>query len=275
VQGPHRTAFGVSGRSGQSVKGLEETDCGRSDLADECRLTPIPDVGQPLGRLSAVPRNLTFGGGGAHRRVSDSATRSGQRLLPVAANWYVRPTAAPRLRRLAAALPPFASKTARRPSIAGASTPCHPRRSHRAPPAGTTTPSGRAARIGRAGTWLKMSFKAAGHAATTNGLTSSNSGGPTPTGQHRLATQTETQVDRARTMSRRPCETASASRTAALSLLGSASCQSLTCQRLTMLCARAPTALASAGALACWCCTARSLARGRSGPSRHASSEPL
>jgi len=48
--------------------------CCRSDLARECRRAPIPDVGQLLGRLSAVPRNLTFGGGGTHSRVSDSAT---------------------------------------------------------------------------------------------------------------------------------------------------------------------------------------------------------
>ena len=42
-----------------------ETGCCRSDLAGECRRAPIPDVGQLLGRLSAVRRNLTFGGGGA------------------------------------------------------------------------------------------------------------------------------------------------------------------------------------------------------------------
>jgi hypothetical protein len=33
-----------------------ETVCCRSDLAGECRRAPIPDVGQFLWRLSAVPR---------------------------------------------------------------------------------------------------------------------------------------------------------------------------------------------------------------------------
>jgi hypothetical protein len=51
---------------------LLESGCCRSDLAGECRRAPIPDVGQFLGRLLAVPRNLTLGGGG---RAGGSAIR--------------------------------------------------------------------------------------------------------------------------------------------------------------------------------------------------------
>ena len=81
-------------RIGVARRGQLETGCGRSSLAGECRRAPRPDVGRPLVRLSAVPRNLTFGGDGAHRRVSGSATRSGQRLLPLAANGRCRPKGA-------------------------------------------------------------------------------------------------------------------------------------------------------------------------------------
>lgn len=70
---------------------LLKTVCSRSDLACECRRAPIPDVGQFLGRLSAVPPNLTVGGGGARRRASGSATMFGQRLLRLMANWDFRP----------------------------------------------------------------------------------------------------------------------------------------------------------------------------------------
>ena len=74
--------------------GPEKTGCSRSDLAGECRRAPIPDVGWFLGRLSVAPRNLSFGGGGARSWATDSATRSGQRLLPLAAIGRCRPNAA-------------------------------------------------------------------------------------------------------------------------------------------------------------------------------------
>lgn len=73
-----------------------KTVCGRSDLAYECRRAPIPDVELLLGRLSAVPRNLTFRGG-TRRRFTDSATQSGQRLLPRAATGHCRPKPARRV----------------------------------------------------------------------------------------------------------------------------------------------------------------------------------
>ena len=77
------------------VGGPVETDCGRSDLAGECRPEPIPGIGRFVRRQSAVPWNLTFSGG-TRRRVTDSATRSCQRLLPWRANWRYRPKAAGR-----------------------------------------------------------------------------------------------------------------------------------------------------------------------------------
>ncbi len=84
-----------------------QTGCCRSDLAGECRRTPIPDVGQFLLRLSAAPRNLTFGGGAAHRQLSDLATRSGQRLLPLAAIGRCRPLSDLRSLELVAKKRPF------------------------------------------------------------------------------------------------------------------------------------------------------------------------
>ena len=84
---------GQSALSGIVRELSRKTDCCRSDLARECRRAPIPDLGQFRGRLSAVPRNLTFGGSGARTRVSDSATRSGQRLLPLPATGRNRPIA--------------------------------------------------------------------------------------------------------------------------------------------------------------------------------------
>jgi hypothetical protein len=81
----------TSGRSQLRGERRFKTGCGRSDWAGEYRRAPIPDVGQFLRRPSAAPRNLTFGGGGARRRVSDSTTRTGQRLLPLAATGRCRP----------------------------------------------------------------------------------------------------------------------------------------------------------------------------------------
>jgi hypothetical protein len=77
---------------------LQQTVSSRSDLAGECRRAPIPDVDQFLWRLSAVPRNLTFGGDG-RKEVIDSATRSGQRLLPLAATGRCRPVPGTRRQR--------------------------------------------------------------------------------------------------------------------------------------------------------------------------------
>ena len=74
-----------------------QTGCCRWDSTGECRRTPIPDLGRPLGRLSGVPRNLTFVGGRARGRFSHSATMPGQRLLPLAANWSFRPKPASRV----------------------------------------------------------------------------------------------------------------------------------------------------------------------------------
>ena len=75
--------------TGRQVK----TDCCRSDLTGECRRAPTPVVGQFFRRLSAMPRNLTFDGGGVHKLSSESAAMFGQRLLPLAANGRCRPTA--------------------------------------------------------------------------------------------------------------------------------------------------------------------------------------
>jgi hypothetical protein len=66
------TGIGVSSRRPVHVcQRQQETGCRRSDSAGECRRTPIPDIAPVLGRLSAVPRNLTFGGG----FIGGSATR--------------------------------------------------------------------------------------------------------------------------------------------------------------------------------------------------------
>lgn len=72
---------------------LQQTGCGRSDFGVEGRQAPIPDVGQFFRRLSVVPRNLTFDGGGVRRLASRSTTMFSQRLLPLAANWDFRPSA--------------------------------------------------------------------------------------------------------------------------------------------------------------------------------------
>jgi len=72
------------------LESLEQTGCCRSDLTGECRRTPIPDVGQFLGRLSAAPRNTTFGGG-MQGQVTRLGTRFGQRLPPLAAIGHCRP----------------------------------------------------------------------------------------------------------------------------------------------------------------------------------------
>jgi hypothetical protein len=48
-------------------------------------------LGCSSGGCPLCHRNLTFGGGGARWRVSSSATRPGQRLLPLAANGRCRP----------------------------------------------------------------------------------------------------------------------------------------------------------------------------------------
>ena len=69
-----------------------QTVCRRSDLADECRQSPTPDVGRFLRRQSALPQNLTFTGR-TRRRVYGSATLSGRRLLPLAAIGRCRPGA--------------------------------------------------------------------------------------------------------------------------------------------------------------------------------------
>ena len=79
------------GRSAKPGQRLLQTVCSRPDWAHGCRRSPIPDVGQFLGRPSAVPWNLTFGVGGANRRSNDSATRSSQRLHSLAANIRCRP----------------------------------------------------------------------------------------------------------------------------------------------------------------------------------------
>ena len=73
-----------------------QTGCGRSDFRVECRRAPIPDVGQFFRRLSVVPRDLTFDGGGARRSASGSVTTFGQRLLQLTVNWDFRPRAATR-----------------------------------------------------------------------------------------------------------------------------------------------------------------------------------
>lgn len=72
---------------------LHQTACGRSDLVGESRQTPIPAVGQLLWRLSAVPRNLTLGCGGAYGRVSGSATTFSKRLLALESSGRCRPRA--------------------------------------------------------------------------------------------------------------------------------------------------------------------------------------
>jgi hypothetical protein len=71
-----------------------KTGCSRWDSTGECRRAPIPDIGGTLGRLSGVPRNLTFVGGRARGRFIYLATTPGQRLLPPAATGRCRPISA-------------------------------------------------------------------------------------------------------------------------------------------------------------------------------------
>jgi hypothetical protein len=54
-----------------------ETHCCRSDSAGKCQRAPTPDLGLLVGRLSAVPRSLTFGGGASQQcwRPGDPVTR--------------------------------------------------------------------------------------------------------------------------------------------------------------------------------------------------------
>ena len=68
-----------------------ETGCSRSGFAGEWQRSPIPNLGCPVGWLSAVPLNLTFVVGGADQHVSRLMTRSNQRLLPPTTDWAYRP----------------------------------------------------------------------------------------------------------------------------------------------------------------------------------------
>ncbi len=56
-----------------SMLGPFQTGCGRSDLADECRRSPKPAAQVSVRRLTAPPRNLTFG---TRRRDRGSTCRS-------------------------------------------------------------------------------------------------------------------------------------------------------------------------------------------------------
>lgn len=70
-----------------------ETGCRRSGCERQRRRAPIPDFGRLAGRMTAVPRNLLINGGRANGKVHDLVATPGQRPLPMAANWDLRPKA--------------------------------------------------------------------------------------------------------------------------------------------------------------------------------------
>ena len=83
-----------------------KTGCSRSNLAGECRWSPIPADRVLFSWQTAIPRNLPFG---TCRTLAAqiAAAPAAQRLLPIGTNWHCRP--GPDIRR--------ASFTAEKPSF--------------------------------------------------------------------------------------------------------------------------------------------------------------
>lgn len=100
----------MSGPWGGQAERQLKTGCSHSGFAVERPRAPIPDFGRFVGRLTAVPRNLPFGGGGgwADGPVNHLVEMPGQRLLPLTANWNFRPNLGTCLARVLVAKQSFA-----------------------------------------------------------------------------------------------------------------------------------------------------------------------
>lgn len=84
---PGRVGGAVVARN--RCQGRQKTGCRRSGWAGQWQRAPIPDFRRLVGRLTAVPRNMPFGGW-ADGQVNHLVAMPGERLLPLAANWYFR-----------------------------------------------------------------------------------------------------------------------------------------------------------------------------------------